>query len=573
MREELVERIEAVCKTLFGAEIKLELTRPEEQFGDFSTNVAMKLPKQLGKNPRELAEQIVAKINEQDEGLRASVAGPGFINIKISDQQLWETIQTATSLSRSLEGQTIVFEYSDPNPFKVLHAGHLYQTIIGDAIANILDEAGAKVHRVNFSGDVGLHVGKTMWAILHTLAGPDLGEMRAFDQLQETVAKWSLQKKADWLSQQYIKGSQAYETDEGAKKEIIIRSKMVYRITNNQIKENNLAKIYWQTRQWSYDYFIYFYNKIGVKPFENYPKNYPESQMAPIGLKIVREQQAKGIYEESDGTVIFKGEPYGLHTRVFINSEGLPTYEAKDVGLIMKKQQDYPDFDRTIIITGNDVVEYMKVVLKSIEQFEPELVRRTTHLTHGQIKLAGGEKMSSRKGNILRAQDILDAAREAGKELDMDVTDDIVLGAVKYAFTKQTMGPDIIYDPKESISIHGHSGPYLQYALVRAKSILKKVQPTTNHQLPTTNLDPFERSLARKISMYSETFGLALNEYAPHHVANYLYELSQVFSRFYENSQVAGDPREALRASLVSNYATVLTHGLNMLGMSMPEKM
>lgn len=561
MREEYQQTIASVCAELFGEDVEAELTRPEEQFGDYSTNIAMKLAGRLGRNPREVAQQIIDKLD-----MDATIAGPGFINIRIPDQQLYELAKTPAQIAQPLQGETIVFEYSDPNPFKVLHAGHLYQTMVGDAIANILEAAGAIVHRVNFGGDVGMHVGKTMWAILDTLAGGD--EVRAYNELQQ-IAKKPLDERSAWLSEQYIKGTNAYETSEEHKAQIITINKRVYEVHAASDHQSNFAKIYRTARQWSYDYFNAFYEKIG-SGFEKY---YPESETAPIGLQTVREQLRKGVYEESDGAVVFKGEPYGLHTRVFINSEGLPTYEAKDVGLIMKKQQDYPDFARTIIITGNDIIEYMKVVLKSIEQFAPDLVKRTAHLTHGQVKLAGGVKMSSRKGNILRAQDVLDAAAEAGKHLSMEVSEDIVLGAVKYAFVKQTMGPDVIYDPEESISIHGNSGPYLQYSLVRARAILAKVASSEDALIERIDLDSYERSLARKLGMYDEAFDAALRDYSPHHIAGYLYELAQIFNRFYENSRVEGDPREQLRTNLVKSYEKVLAHGLGILGLPTPEKM
>ncbi len=568
MKDDIEQRIAAACQELFGSDVDVELTRPEEQFGDYATNVALQLSKQVGKNPREIGETLAVKLRETfgEKISEVTVAGPGFINIRLSDQQLFDAAQSATMLAQSLQGQSIVFEYSDPNPFKVLHAGHLYQTMVGDAIANFLEAAGAEVHRVNFGGDVGLHVGKTMWAILHTLTDGSMDEAKAYENLL-VVAKKSLDERSTWLSEQYIKGTNAYETDERGKAAIVVLNKRVYQVHTAEDHESNFAKIYWTTRQWSYDYFNAFYKQIG-SGFEKY---YPESITAPIGLRTVKEQLKKGVYAESDGAVVFKGEPYGLHTRVFINSEGLPTYEAKDVGLTMAKWQDY-HFDRTIIITGNDIIEYMKVVLKSIEQFEPELVKRTAHLTHGQVKLAGGMKMSSRKGNILRAQDVLDAAAEAGRRLSVGDNNDIVLGAVKYAFTKQTMGPDVIYSPEESISIHGNSGPYLQYAFVRASSILQKLgdfEPVK----AVDKLDPAERSLARKLSLYPETFAAAVSDYSPHHIANYLYELAQVFNRFYEQNRVAGDPRQALRLSLVRQYAETLQNGLTLLGIAAPEQM
>src|SRR6218665_1590156 len=190
--------------------------------------------------------------------------------------------------------------------------------------------------------------------------------------------------------------------------------------------------MWWRCREWSYDYFDAFYDRIGTH-FEKY---YPESQTAPIGLETVQRELRKGVFNESDGAVVFDGDKFGLHTRVFINSHGLPTYETKDVGLSVLKWQDYHP-KLSVIITGNDIVEYMKVVLKAIEQFEPDLAHVTRHMTHGNVKLAGGVKMSSRKGNFLRAVDVLDMVAEASKGVSEVENQATVLGAIKYAFLKQ----------------------------------------------------------------------------------------------------------------------------------------
>jgi arginyl-tRNA synthetase len=284
----------------------------------------------------------------------------------------------------------------------------------------------------------------------------------------------------------------------------------------------------------------------------------------------VQEQLAKGVYKKSDGAIVFDGEAYGLHTRVFINSEGLPTYEAKDVGLIMAKWRDY-HFDRSVIITGNDIVEYMKVVLKSVEQFAPQLAARTTHLAHGNVKLTGGVKMSSRKGNFLRAVDVLEMAHEANKQASGRDDEQAVLGAVKYALLKQRIGADIIYDPQESVSLEGNSGPYLQYAHARARSVLGKAKTAAAEHLE--RFEGGERELARKISEYPEVLEKAVHELMPHHVCTYLYELAQTFNRFYEHNRVVGDDREAQRLKLVSLYADVLKDGLAILGIAAPDNM
>ena len=566
MRSELESVIAEACQAVFGVEAKAQLTRPEEQFGDYSTNVALQLASKLDKQPRTIAESLVAKLRNMvgDKVSEITVAGSGFINLRLSDKALLQL--SKTSVPPSWKGQKIVAEYSDPNPFKVLHAGHLYTSIVGDAIANILENSGAEVHRVNFGGDVGLHVAKTMWAIIDSESAHAMDEAKAADGVTARGSK-SLTDRARWIAEQYVAGHKAYSDNESAKAQIVAINKRVYQIIEQADKTSPFARIYWLCRQWSYDYFKAFYQTIKIKEFERY---YAESETAPLGLETIREQLAKAVYEESDGAIVFNGEPYGLHTRVFVTSQGLPTYEAKDVGLIMTKWHDY-HFDRSIVITANDILEYMKVVLKSVEQFAPKLAERTTHLTHGNVKLSGGVKMSSRLGNILYAEDVLSAAKQAYQELYGSSNEDIELGAVKYAFLKQRLGSDIIYDPKESVTLEGNSGPYLQYAHARARSILSKNHSDSVASL--SDLEPDERSLLRKLSEYPEVIEQATGELMPHHICNYLYELAQVFNHFYESNRVIGSNRQAERLSLVADYANVLETGLGLLGIKAPHQM
>jgi arginyl-tRNA synthetase len=555
MMEDLQKVVSRACQELFNLEVSLELTRPEEQFGDYSTNVALKLSKQLGKNPREIGEALAEKLRLTlaDQIEEVSMAGPGFVNIKLNDVALIRAL--GAQPAKGLAGQVIVAEYSDPNPFKVLHAGHLYTSIVGDAISNLLKHAGAEVHRVNFGGDVGLHVAKTMWDILRKLEG----------ELPEKLNDIPEAERSEWMAEAYVQGSLAYGDDKVIDAEIVELNKRIYKLHDENDHDSPFARIYWTCRQWSYDYFAAFYASIGI----TFDKYYPESEVAPLGLKTVREQLGKGVYKESESAIVFEGEPHGLHTRVFINSEGLPTYEAKDVGLIIKKWDDF-HFDQSVVITGNEIDEYMKVVLKSIEQFRPELVQKTSHLTHGMVRLAGGENMSSRKGNILRAIDVLDAANKANIQKNNQENEQTVLGAVKYAFIKQRTGGDIIYDPVESVSLEGNSGPYLQYAHARAKSILGQA---TNSAGALTDFEDGERSLACKISEFPEVIDRAVAELMPHHIATYLYELAQTFNRFYENNRVLGHEREAVRVALVKRYAEILERGLALLGIAAPDRM
>lgn len=556
MKQIIEASISGAISELYQVDTTIVLTRPEEQFGDYATNVALQLTKQLGKNPRQIAEELAVKLRETfgDRVTEVSIAGPGFINLKLSDKALLESVEAEPA--KSLQGQTMVAEYSDPNPFKVLHAGHLYTTLVGDAMANLLEHAGAKVHRLNYGGDVGLHAGKTMWAVLRALGGEKPGELEVVQPEQ----------RLEWLSERYVEGNAAYENNEDDKAEIVAVNQRVYELHNKNDRESPFAQIYWTCRQWSYDGFKQFYERLRIREFERFV---PESEVTPTGVELVKQGLDKGVFMESAGAVVFTGEKHGLHTRVFLNSKGLPTYEAKELGLAALKWRDY-QFDQSVIITGNDIVEYMKVVLKALESFYPEVVPRSRHFTHGMVKLPGGVKMSSRLGNILRAEDILNAAAIANQQLTGQDNDDAVLGAVKYAFLKQRLGGDIIYDPEESVSLEGNSGPYLQYAHARARSIIAKAQGQGSL---SDGLQPDERSLVRKIGEYAETVDRAVAELAPHHICTYLYELAQAFNRFYEHNRVIDDERQEIRLSLVGRYADTLKQGLNLLGIAAPDRM
>ena len=555
--QEISKLIHKVVLELFHEQVDIELTRTDEQFGDYATNIALRLSKIVGQNPRDVAQKIVE--NTKSALIEnAEVAGPGFINLTLTNEALWEIADQEPA--KTLEGKVVLAEYSDPNPLKPLHAGHLYTTLVGDTISHLLENAGAKTTRINYGGDVGLHVGKSMWAIIKYLNG----------EFPEKLTEVPEAERPTWLGERYVEGNNAYEDNEAAKQEIIATNKRVYQVHAEDDHASPFAEIYWTVRQWSYDYFHVLYDQLQVKPFDRF---LPESEVTPLGLKTVREQLKKGIYKESNGAVVFEGEPYGLHTRVFINSEGLPTYEAKDVGLLLTKWQDY-HYDKSYYITAHEQAQYFQVMFKSVEQFLPEAVKGTVSMTHGLVKLQGGVKMSSRKGNIVSALEILDAARAAGKESGTSPSDETVLAAVKYAFAKNRIGSDIAYNPKESIALEGNSGPYLQYAHARASSILQKSSVSnSNPQSDTMELDLGERTLLRKIGEYAEVVERATAELMPHHICTYLYELAQAFNRFYEVSRVIDDPRESTRIPLVSKYAATLKNGLNLLGIHAPEKM
>ena len=554
----LTDAIIAAVQDMYDVSVVPELTRPEPQFGDWSTNVALQLSKQIGRNPREIAQEIADKMTSVPEVKTVDVAGPGFINVTLRDDALYAAV--AAESPQPLAGKRYVVEYSDPNPFKPLHAGHLYTTLVGDIIARLVEHAGAETIRINYGGDVGLHVARSMWAIIRELGG----------ELPEKLTDIPEKERPNWLGARYVEGTMADEDDPAAHSEIVEYNKRVYALHEAADHESPFAQIYWECRQWSYEYFPELYRQLAIDPFARF---IPESDVTPLGISTVREQLAKGVFKESQSAIVFDGDAYGLHTRVFINSEGLPTYETKDVGLSLTKWKDY-QFDRSIIITANEQAQYMQVVIKAIEQFAPEPAQRTHHLTHGMVKMTGGVKMSSRKGNVLLALDILEAARTAVAALGKNTSEAAVLAAVKYAFARVRIGGDITYNPDESVALEGNSGPYLQYAHARACSILAKAEDQKEEgKKKKEELTVDERLLLGKLTEYVDVVERAANELMPHYICNYLYELAQVFNRFYEHNRVIGDERQATRLHLIMLYRDTLARGLSLLGIAAPEKM
>jgi arginyl-tRNA synthetase len=487
---------------------------------------------------------------------------------KIFAQMFEEVKDKKFGKSDKHKGQTIVVEYLDPNPFKEIHIGHAYSGTIGDCIAGLVVNSGGDVSRVTYQGDVGLHVAKAIYGILTQVDG-DIDKIEAIKP----------EDRPKFLGETYAKGAKAFEEEESAKAKIYEINKKIYEKSDELIN-----KIQELGKTWSLSYFDEVYEQFGFTPFK---KNYLEGAVAHKGAEIVKDHIKDGIFTESDGAIIFKGEKYGLHTRVFINSLGLPTYEAKDLGNAMLKWEDYK-YDKSIIITAEEQAEYFKVMLKALEQFAPEQANRTTHIAHGMVKLPTG-KMSSRTGEVVKATDLFDyvvtdllkvvrfaAHVEASKKLPEEeepslVYNDVALGAIKYAFLKNRIGSDVVYDIEESVNLFGNSGPYLQYAHARACSILSKKQPP---KMVDYKFDIHEKQLVLKIWEYTKVIQKATDELKPHHICTYLYELAQVFNRFYENDRVIGSgANEPQRLSLVSAYAGVLEIGLNVLNIPAPERM
>ena len=471
---------------------------------------------------------IIADVETAEEGFKklesskfeeidkVELVNKRFINIYLSQEffakSLEEIIEKGEKFGKGnkFKGERVMVEHTDPNPFKEFHIGHLMPNVIGSTIARIFEWSGAEVRQVNYQGDVGLHIAKTLWA-----------------------------------NSDYAKGNKAYEEDPEAKKEIEDINKKVY-----EKSDPELNKRYEDGKKESLAKFEEMYKRLGTK-FDYY---FFESETGKVGKEIV-ENNIGGVFERSDGAVVFKGP----HTRVFINSLGLPTYEAKDLGNAKLKYEKYP-YTKSVIVTGNEIKDYFKVVFEAMAQVLPELAGKTLHLSHGMLRLPTG-KMSSRTGSVVLAESLIE---EVKKRVKGDEA--VAIGAIKYMILRQSIGHDIVFDFEKSVSTEGDSGVYLQYAHARACSVLEK----SVGQGRTLDTDSQGPTLVRLLYRFPEIVERAALEYAPNYITTYLTELASSFNNFYAREQIIGND---YRLAITRAFRIVMRNGLEILGIPAPDKM
>jgi len=569
MQDKIQNLINESLKSLDIEMVDFVVEHPEDlKNGDYSTNVAMVCAKKLKTNPKELAEKIKKELekNLPKEIEKVTVAGAGFINFYLSHKfyasQIEEILNTKNLGENNLySGKKVMVEYTDPNPFKPFHIGHLMTNAIGESIARIFEISGAEVARANYQGDVGLHVARAIWGLMQN------------ENLQSKEGTHNMQ--AQNIGKAYAIGAQAHETDEKAKIEIDEINKKVYNRSDEKI---NI--IY----DWGFEVtmkaFEDIYDMLGTQ-FDFYLL---ESVMAPIGEAIVRENIGK-VFTESDGAVVFKGEDFDpkLHTRVFITSLGLPTYETKEFGLAIEKFKMNPGMDLSIVITANEQMDYMRVVAKALSIIHPELESKMKHITHGMMRFASG-KMGSRKGNVVTGESLIKDTQslvaEKMKDRDFDENEKlkiisvVAVAAIKYSILKQSTGGDIVYDFENSISFEGDSGPYLQYSYARANSVLEKAK--AENILPDFGVLPEEiADIEKLLYRFPEIVLRSGKEYKPHYIANYLIEAARSFNSYYGNTMIVSKDNKtsSYKVALTFAFTFVMKKGLHLLGIVAPEKM
>lgn len=549
MRDSIKEAVRTALASLNIEATDITLEHPGDLAnGDYASSVALQYAKQAGMAPKALAEKIVEALGTIDGVAKIELAGPGFINFYLSSEAISEQIEKARAedmwgANAMQVGKKIMVEYTDPNPFKEFHIGHLMSNAIGESIARLLQFSGAEVKRANYQGDVGPHVAKTIWAVKNKkVAG----------------ASWGAA---------YVVGNAAYESDETAKTEIDEINAQIYARSDKEINE-----MYDTGRTVSLEHFEDIYKILGTK-FDHY---FFESITAPKGVAIVNEH--RDVFEESDGAIVYKGEKVGLHTRVFITSKGLPTYETKDLGLAQLKSETWP-FDLSITITAHEQAGYFTVVLAAMREIMPEIAAKIRHISHGMMRFAEG-KMSSRTGNVITGESLLNelveqAKARAGESRADDkekLAEEVAVAAIKYQVLKQASGKDIIFDRERALSLEGDSGPYLQYAHARTHQIVEKAKEQSIGTMIYHSENPSD--LAHLIQRFPEIVEYASLLREPHILATYLITVASAFNSWYAQEQILdGTPAAAHKVALTDAVRKTLKNGLWILGIPAPEKM
>lgn len=563
IRDILENSIKIALQSLKIDESKISriiLEHPEDfSHGDYSCNVAMVLAKQVSQNPRELAGKIVAEILERKpkEVSKVEVAGPGFINFYLSPEffvmQSKEIIKADKKFGNSKigKGKKVVVEYSSPNIAKPFTIGHLRSTVIGDAIANILDFSGFKVTRDNHLGDWGTQFGKLIVAI------------KKWSSIEEIQKSKSPIKDLVAL---YVK------FHDEAEKDLTLEDEARDWFTKLEQNNKEAKKIWEICVKLSMKEFEKIYKRLGVKFDTAYGESFFEDKMK----EVIEDVKKIGIAKESEGAylVFFENDKYP--PMMLLKKDGSSIYALRDLAADKFRKKKYGK-DVTII---NEVG--MEQSLHFQQLFETEKLLGyikggdRIHVAHGFYRFPEG-KMSTRKGNGIWLDEVLDEAIEKASFFNKDTAEIVGVGAIKFNDLKRESSRDIIFSWDEILNLKGDSGPYLQYSYARARSILRKAKGEKIKKVDwkKVSLNGGVSNLEKMLYRFPEVVERAGGEYSPHYIATYLIELASSFNSFYATGKIVdkADIGSSYKVALTEAFSIVLKNGLNLLGIQAPEKM
>ncbi len=540
---------------------KLIETPANEDFGDYAfpcftlTSFFKRDPSQIA---QDLSNKIEKKLPREIEKIEVSGAYINFfVNKKILAKQ---TVKKALdkNYGKGNYRANVMVEFSQANTHKAFHLGHIRGTSLGESIARILEFKGVNVLRANYQGDTGMHVAKWLWCYM------------------KYHKKEKLRKDESWLVSIYVDAVKRLAEDKtkGLQIEVNEINKKL-----EEKKDKKLINLWKKSRKISLDIFKQIYNDLNTR-FDVY---FFERNMEKPGKQIAFELLKKGIAKKSEGAIIVDLEKYGLGIWVLLRKDNTVLYSAKDLALAKEKFSKYK-INSSIYVIGNEQKLHVQQLFKTLELMNFKKVNNCKHVSYGLVRLPTG-KMSSRTGeNILYTdfkKQIVDFAKKRIKEREPKINKkeiekralSIGIAAIKYSMLKQDAKKSFIFIKQDALNFEGNSGPYLQYSYARANSILKKLKGKKLSKKPITEIHKYEFKLIKKISEFPEIINKAYTNLDPSLIANYSYQLAQVFNEFYHICPVIKAENQQFRTDIVKAFKNVMGNCLNLMGINALEKM
>lgn len=560
------QTISRSVKELFGITTEVQLTRPDPQFGDYATNVALQLARQLGKNPHEVARAIAAKLQESGDLTEVTVAGPGFINLRVSGRYMAEKLEQMWSdhygENNDGAGKTVVVEYPSPNMAKPYSIGHLRPSNQGWAAKRLMEATGWQVITDNHLGDYGAPFG--IWVV-------------GFLTFSSEEA---LQKDGVYeLGRVYIETKKALKEEKERGETTLADQVQDWLI---KLEKGDPQAVSFSQR--FNDISLTHIHEVMRRLHISTDHEYGEAFFAPQGKAAVQQLLDKGTaVQNDDGSVIVPLDDYGFNTPLLVQkSNGAALYATTDLATLLFREATWRP-DRVIYVVGSEQQFYFSQVFAAAKKLgiSTELI----HLWFGMIDQINEdgtrEKMSSRKGVVL-VEELLDTAEAKARQLveDRDVSEEdiqkVALGAIKFTDFAADRRTNILFDWDRIFALTGFSGPYVQYAAVRVNTIVQRYTDAARDLEPTYDYEA-EKAILTQLLEYPTVVGLAARDLEPHKIATYLYELARSMNRYYEQTPVAtgavGSAEKAARLGLLKKVSQVFRHGLDLLGIEVPEKM
>jgi arginyl-tRNA synthetase len=595
--QELATITNEALKELFNFEPDeslLTYTQTRKEFdGDF-TIVVFPFVRQSKKSPEETGRLIGEYLIKHASFISNYNVIKGFLNITISNEQWLKKIATAFAdpdygFSKADNSKPVIVEYASPNTNKPIHLGHLRNILLGYSVSLLLKATGRNVKRVSIINDRGVHICKSMlaWKKFGNGETPQSSGMKGDHLVGKYYVEFDKQYKKQ-VSEMIAAGIEKDKAERNAPLMQEVRQMLIDWEQGNE-KVRDLWKM---MNGWVYEGFDVTYNRLGV----DFDKTYYESETYLLGKKIVEEGLSKGVfYKKDDNSVWVDLTSDGLDEKIVQRSDGTSVYITQDLGTAVLRHDEY-DFDSKIYVVGNEQDYHFKVLFLILKKLGNEWADKLYHLSYAMVDLPSG-KMKSREGTVVDADDLMDeittaAAEETSKlgkveEFSNDelkqLYETLGFGALKYFILKVDPEKRMLFNPAESVEIHGNTGPYIQYVHARICSVIKRasqIQQLSGYKNmaleAVVNMNDKERELAINILRFKETVENAAEKFSPAIVANYVYELAKNFNQFYhENSIIAESELETscFRLCLADACALTIKKSLNLLGIIAPERM